>query len=64
MGLWRESYLGGEVGVCAEEGVISNTSVPWAGGAMGVWSLPFLSAAALPFQNLHPVDKSLTMPSL
>lgn len=46
------------------EGVISNTSVPWPGGAMGVWRLPFLSAAALPFLNLHPVDKSLSMPSL
>lgn len=46
------------------EGVISNTSIPWAGGAMGVWRLPFLSAATLPFLNLHPVDKSLSMPSL
>ena len=44
------------------EGVTSNTPIAWA-GAVGVWRLPLLSAASLPFLNSHSGDKSPSMVS-
>lgn len=60
LGLWRETHWRW---VCVlGEGVTSNTPIAWT-GAVGVWRLPFLSAAALPFLNSHSGDKSPNMVS-
>lgn len=52
---------GGEVCVCLWS--LLTPHIPSAGGAVGVWWLPLLSASTLPnLLNSHSAHKSLTVP--
>ena len=62
LGLWRESHLWGEMGVCA--GGRGHFQHPHClSRSSGSVELPLLSAASLPFLNSHSGDKAPSMVS-